>query len=273
METIHIFDEYKLCPLYLKDEDRCKKRAKLEPLIFDILKQKYSKILQDCYRNYNPPLNGKEKGLVLIIERRIHENLQFVLHNAATACPDWRIIIICSDISKEYCEFIAEGKAVVIPLFKGNPSRLEAINEYNKLLTDPNFYKVFPSENLLIMQTDSYFRKNLPDTILKYDYVGAPFSWDKENMGGGLTFRKRSAMINICSKFKLGDNISEDTFISKGIHELNYSMPSYFEAIPIFGESCIYEEPVAVHQWWTFFYPGIDRAEVFFNKLLTLQYL
>ena len=210
---------------------------------------------------------------MLIIERRIHENLQFVLHNAVTACPGWRIIIICSDISKEYCEFIAEGKALVIPIFKGNPSRLEAIKEYNQLLKNPNFYAAFPSENLLIMEMDCYLRKELPDSILQYDYVGSPFSWDNENMGGGLTFRKKSAMIDICKRYKDSEDLTQDLYISKGIRQLNYRMPSYFEAIPIFGESCIYEEPVGVHQWYTFFYPGIDRSEVFFNKLLTLQYL
>ena len=92
-------------------------------------------------------------------------------------------------------------------------------------------------------------------------------------MGGGLTFRKKSAMIDICTRYKDSEDLTQDLYISKGIRQLNYRMPSYFEAIPIFGESCIYEEPVGVHQWYTFFYPGIDRSEVFFNKLLTLQYL
>lgn len=274
METIHIFDEYKLCPLYLKDEDRCKKREKLEPLVFNILKAKYGKLLQDLYKTYTPPADGKEKGIVLIIERRIHENLQFILHNAATACPGWRVIIICSDINKEYCETIAEGKALVVPFFNGNPSRAEAIKEYNGLLRNPNFYITLPSENILTMEMDCYLRKEIPDSIFNYDYVGSPFSWDKENMGGGLIFRKRSVMIDLCKRYNPPNDMwAHDVYISNGIRQLNYRMPSFFEAITIFSESCVYEEPVGVHQWYTFFYPGIDRAEVFFHKLLTLQYI
>ena len=272
MESLHIFDEYPNSPLYLNDEDRHLKRAKLEPLIFDILKSKYGKILQEKYKGYEPPPVGKEKGLVIIVERRIHENLQFVLHNAATAAPGWRIIIICSNINKKYCELIAESKAIVIDVFKGSPGRDTARSEYNKLLKNPEFYRKLPSENLLFLQTDSYLRKYIPDFFINYDYIGAPFTWDNNNMGGGLTFRKRSAMIDICKNFH--ENIdTEDLFISKGIQKLNYKMPSYFEAIPYFSESAIFEEPIGVHQWWTFFYPGIDEAELFFKKLLTLQYL
>lgn len=254
------------------DEDRHIKRIKLEPLIFDILKSKYGKILQEKYKTYQPPDIGKEKGLIIIIERRIHENLQFILHNAATAAPDWRIIMICSDINKNYCELIGENKATVIPIYKGNPGRDAARNEYNKILKDPEFYRMLPSENLLFLQTDSYLRKQIPDFFTNYDYIGAPFTWDRDNMGGGLTFRKRSAMINICTNFH-EDIDSEDLFISKGIAKLNYKKPSYSEAIPYFSESTIFEEPIGVHQWWTFFYPGIDNADVFFKKLLTLQYL
>jgi hypothetical protein len=272
METIHIFDEYLISPLYLNDEDRHLKRMKLEPLIFDILKSKYGKILQEKYKLYEPPPIGKEKGLIIIVERRIHENLQFILHNAATAAPNWRIIIICSDINKRYCEIISENKAIVIDVFKGSPGRDKARSEYNKLLKDPEFYRHLPSENLLFLQTDSYLRKSIPESFMNYDYIGAPFTWDKDNMGGGLTFRKRGAMIDICTNFH--ENIdSEDLFISKGIDKFNYKKPSYFEAIPYFSESTVFEEPVGVHQWWTFFYPGIDNPEVFFKKLLMLQYL
>ena len=58
MESLHIFDEYPNSPLYLNDEDRHLKRAKLEPLIFDILKSKYGKILQEKYKGYEPPPVG-----------------------------------------------------------------------------------------------------------------------------------------------------------------------------------------------------------------------
>ena len=273
MESLHIFDEYPNSPLYLNAEDLHLKRIKLEPLIFDILKSKYGKILQEKYKAYEPPLVGKEKGLVIIVERRIHENLQFVLHNAATAAPDWRIIIICSDINKKYCELIAESKAIVIDVFKGNPSRNQGRKEVDWLLKNSKFYESFSSENLLFMEVDSYLRKNIPDSLMNYDFVGSPFSWDKDNMGGGLTFRKRNAMIDICKRFNAPDNFTQDVFISKGIQKLNYKMPSYFEAIQYFTESTIFEEPVGVHQWWTFFYPGLDDPELFIKKLLTLQYL
>ena len=271
METIHIFDEFKQSPSEITTEEKHNKRVKLEPLIFDILKTKYGTILNNAYNSYEPPLQNKEKGYILIIERRVHENLRFILHNAAwAAAAGWCIGFICSDVNEEYCKTISGGKAFVLPIFKGSPDRDEARSEYNRILKDPEFYRGLPSENLLFLQTDSYLRKQVPDYLADYDYIGAPFAWDEMNAGGGTTFRKRSVMIDICERFH-EDIPSEDLFISKGIRELNYRMPDFTDSVTYFTESCIYEDPIAVHQWWTFFWPGVEDAEFFLNSLLTLE--
>jgi hypothetical protein len=271
METIHIFDEFKHTPSEITSEEKHNKRVKLEPLIFDILKTKYGTTLKSAYKSYTPPLQGEEKGCIFIIERRIHENLQFILHNAAWAAPPgWRIGFICSDVNEAYCKKIGEGKALLIPLFKGSPGRDDARNEYNNALKSSEFYRSLPSENLLFLQTDSYLRKQIPDFIMDYDFIGSPFAWDEINAGGGTTFRKRSVMIDICERFD-EDIPSEDLFISKGIRELNYQMPDFMDGITYFTESCLYEDPIGVHQWWTFFCPGVEDAEFFFKCLLTLE--
>jgi len=272
METIRIFDEFKQSPSEITTEEKHNKRVKLEPLIFDILKTKYGTILKNTFKSYKPPLHNNEKGYILIIERRIHENLRFILHNAAwaAAAAGWGIGFICSDVNAEYCNVIGEGKALILPLFKGSPERDEARSEYNRILKDPEFYRALPSENLLFLQTDSYLRKQIPDFIMDYDFIGAPFAWDETNAGGGTTFRKRSIMIDICERFS-EDIASEDLFISKGVRELNYRTPDFMDGITYFTESCIYEDPIGVHQWWTFFWPGVEEAEFFFKSLLTIE--
>ena len=275
METIHIFDEFKMSPSDITTEEKHKKRIQLEPLVFDILKTKYGKTLKAAWNSYTPPLHGEEKGYIFIIERRIHENLQFILHNAAWAAgaggpSGWRLGFICSDVNEEYCREISEGKAVVIPFFKGSPGRDDARNEYNSALKSSEFYRSLPSENLLFLQTDSYLRKRIPDFLLEYAFVGSPFAWDEDNSGGGTTLRKRSVMIDVCERF--GEDIpSEDLFISRGIRELNYRVPDFMDGVTYFTESCLYEDPIGVHQWWTFFWPGVEDGEFFMKSLLTLE--
>ena len=158
----------------------------------------------------------------------------------------------------------------LLPLWKGSPGRDDARLEYNSLLKSARFYEEFAAEYLCIFQTDCYFRKQIPDAIFNYDYIAAPFEWDETSAGGGLSFRKRDSMIDICRNFK--QNIeSEDCYICEGIKMLGYKMPYFLEGISFIAESCIYEDPIGVHQWWTFFNTDIQEPEYFFKSLLTLD--
>ena len=156
MQTLHIFDEYPNNTHYYTDQDRHLKRQRVEPLIFDILKTKYGKILKDRFNLYNPPSKGSEKGSIVIVERRIHQNLEFLIHNAATAAPDWSIVVVCSDTNYDYCRLIGDNKITLIPFFTGVVSSKQGRDEYNHILQVAEFYQILPSENLLFMEVDSW---------------------------------------------------------------------------------------------------------------------
>ena len=272
IETIHIFDEYSQSPGDLSPEQRHKKRMNLEVLIFDILKKRYGGIFHDFWKRYNVPTDSNKS--VVIVERRIHPNLAFLLYNAAYFCRGWNITIICSDINYEYCRTICENNLkniTIYPYFKGNPSPDIAKKEYNDLMCDVDFYHSFQTEFLLFMETDSYLRRPIPEEVLHYDYVAAPYVWDRTMAGGGLSFRKRSSMIKICDtlKQKLSD---QDIYISKGIQHLRLSMPNYEKSIYLITESVFAKESFGVHQWWTFFFPkDIPKAEEIFHEMMTLH--
>ncbi len=108
------------------------------------------------------------------------------------------------------------------------------IQSYNYLMTSPLFYESIPSENILVFQTDSTLCSNSKFKIsdfTEYDYVGAPmgklvnslihlqflskgkYSPFNNFMNGGLSFRKKSKMIEILKNHPWDGESTEDTWI------------------------------------------------------------
>lgn len=270
LETIHIFDEFSHSPDELTRELRHKKRMALDPLIYDILKHKYGASLEAFWKNHVVP---KETDSYLVfIERRLHPNLAFVLYNAAYFARDYGIVLICSDMNYEYCKKICTGKHIEIrPFFQGNPDPETGKLEYNSLLKSASFYESLPGKNLLFLEVDCYLRKKVPEEWKDFDFIAAPYEWDETAVGGGLSFRKKEVMIHVCKEY-VEDVWAQDTFLFNGIKHLGYTIPPFDLGITYIAESCIYEDPVGVHQWWTFFFPKeTDDAEEIVHSLLSLE--
>ena len=70
-------------------------------------------------------------------------------------------------------------------------------HDYNRILTDPNFWlKLDNYQKVLIFQHDSMIIKPIPDYMLDYDFVGAPWKadapWntpDRRGGNGGISIR------------------------------------------------------------------------------------
>lgn len=270
-ETIHIFDEFPDTASDVTTEMRHQKRMKIEPLVFDILKKKYGSTLDTFWETTGPGTNSE--NCILIVDRRVHENFDFCLKNAAYFGRDWSICVVCSEKNIEYCRLIA-GKHVDkihwFPYFRGSPGRDEARQVFIDTFKDANFYKQLPWKHLIVMHLDAYFRKPIPKNILNYDYIAAPTTWDENLMVGGMSFRNCDAMIRICEEFK-EDIGSEDVFLDVGARRLGMRVPDTYTALEFASESVLYEDPVGVHQWWTFFYREMEDAEEFFHNYLRLE--
>lgn len=271
METIHIFDEFKQSIEDVTLELRHQKRMALEPLIFDILKRKYGKTLKEHF--LQAEISTTSENCILIIERRIHPNLEFLLHNAVYFAPGWSICFICSNVNLAYCQEISSSQKSNIsflPLFQGSPGRDQAREEYNQVLKSKEFYEFLPWKHLWICQTDSYFRRKIPNDIFKYDFFSAPASWDEGLQVGGMSFRNRESMLRLIKEFQ--ENISsEDVYFSKGATALHLQVPKFEEALELIAESCLYEDPIGVHQWWTFFYVEMEDAEFILKQYVSLD--
>jgi len=268
METIHIFDEFEGDTI---QETIHLKRTHLEPLIFDILKRKYFRLFEEYWRN-NSIVKDANKTIV-IVERRIHENLAFILRNVFYYARDWSITIICSDVNYKYIETICTNNAKnvkIIPVFQGNPSRDEGRTQYNDLLKEESFYQLLKSEHLFFVEMDSYLRKPIDESMFEYDYVAAPYGWDENSAGGGMSYRKRSVMLDICRNFK-SETPMQDCYALEGIKALKYKMPEFMKIMKYVVESCYYVDPMGLHQWWTFFRTDKEHSELIFHKYLDLE--
>ena len=252
----HLFDEIPgELEEYKKDEKKWLRiwRNRYEVAVFDILKKRYGYELEHFWDTHSPPkLSNKA---FVIVERRCHPNLEFVLQNMFYFGRDWSIYVFCSQQNLEFCRAIC-GKnkyAVnIIPIFDKVVSAEEGVREYNQLLQEYFFWEKIEAEHICVMETDSYLRKPIPEELLEYDYVGTPWGWDLKSPGGsGLTLRRRSAMLAICSSCKKTE--MQDSFVAQGLQELKLRwLPAKPYGVATFVESYFTEDPVGVHQWWTF---------------------
>lgn len=262
---------YSWSPQELTEQLRHEKRTALEPVVFGILQTKYGAFLKHFWDSYTPPLQTSKR--IVLVERRRHPNFEFVLHNSAYYGQGWGITIICSDENYDSCKTIVGDKATVnlVPMFTGIGTPEEGKREYNQLLQTADFYRIFWDETLCFVEMDCYFRRKIPDWVLEYDLIGSPYSWDHEMAGGGLSFRKRDAMIRICESFpeKLD---AQDVYLWKGAQALGLKLPPFEESSKQLTESVFSMNPFGLHQWWTFFFPTqLPSAERFWKELLTLQ--
>lgn len=127
------------------------------------------------------------------------------------------------------------------------PNSLEG---YNRLLTSRSFWEPL-CENVLIFQQDSMLlRKGINDFVGKWDYIGAPWAFQEFGGNGGLSLRKRGAMLRVidCSTWN-GEN--EDIYFCNNMHEMGMNLAP--------GEECAKFSVEAVFAIGTLGYHGIDN--------------
>ncbi len=250
-------------------------RNRYDPAVFQILTQVYGPTLDAFWKTHTPPLNSKKA--FVIVERRCHPNLWFILRNIAYFGRDWSIYIFCSKQNASYIADILGDKLANVHLnilFTEVVDAATGVREYNELLKLREFWGRIDAENICTIEMDCYLRKTIPDELLQYDFVGTPWGWALHTPGGtGLTLRRRTAMLDVCNH---GDKKTamQDHFASEGMFLREHSwLAAAPDGIQTFVENYYTEDPIGVHQWWTFFFNrflfGQDKQIA--RKLLTLH--
>ena len=94
--------------------------------------------------------------------------------------------------------------------------------DYCYLVTKVDFWEQIEEENILIFQRDSGIIGSNIEDFYEYDYIGSPLKGEPLFVyNGGLSFRHRSVMIDICKKFtyKNPEEGHEDGFFSHRVEE------------------------------------------------------
>jgi hypothetical protein len=205
----------------------------------------------------------ESKKTAIIIEPRKHRALSFVLRNVLENLDDtWNVIIYHGTYNKEFVEQILSGELFIyssrLSLVNLNIENLKS-DEYTQRLLDKDFILNLPTEIILIFQTDSMINtkyKDLLDTFIEYEYVGAP--WKTKNVGnGGFSLRRRSKMLESLDTSKNTNNSNEDVFYSLTLPNL-YKPP--FELAKLFSVETVYSKVFfGVHNAWKYHSPEIIK--------------
>jgi hypothetical protein len=248
-------------------------RKQLEQPIFDILREKYGKVLKEFWDTTTFPKVSETLNTVLMVERRIHPNMEFCLQNFMyfTRKQKFSLTIVCSKENESQIRDIL-GKHIKTTdlrvLWETNTDEQNAYLEYNELYKDKNFWNSIQANYILSVQTDCYLRKSLPDLLWTLDYCACPWAWKPIFVGGsGLTFRKKDAVIDMCNKGKHKIGLGEDVFFSQMCLITKKKVLPLEIAETIFSESRFVDDPVGVHQWWTYLFQDIlTQEEEFLEK-------
>jgi hypothetical protein len=132
----------------------------------------------------------------VIVETRPLGNLQDIILNHVKFLPDdWGLTVFCSEENKH---LVQDGS--VLGVVDSESLRVivleQPINEmeYNKLLTSQWFWDQLPYDKCLIFQHDSEIFRKWESKFEKYDYIGAPWSFQRHGGNGGLSWRSVAAM-------------------------------------------------------------------------------
>jgi hypothetical protein len=225
-------------------------RMTLEPIIFNYFIEKYLPTLKVWWQNYNLPLVSDRA--IVIYETRTLPHLEFHILNTCYFAKGWSLIIYCTRQNiDEIIRILGPNhhRATLRLVEPGDKPRDTYISFYKSR----QLWESIPATYALCAEIDSYLRKPIPETIRDYDFVCARWPWHPDSPGGsGLTIRRVSAMLRICDELPgLTDEIPDlDSWAAHGIKRLGlkYNNTMFMEAEPL-------EDPVGLHQWWTFMRP------------------
>lgn len=214
---------------------------------------KYISLYGEKLEDYSPKIYENSEYHAVIVEPREHKDLETVIKtvmyflNESSSDIKWGLTIFHGESNKKFVKKIVK-KWDNVDLQNLWIDDLSAI-EYNNLLKSPTFWDKIDRENILIFQTDSTLVKFGIDKFISYIYIGAPWIRFREGKivgNGGLSFRKKSKMIEISENYKNDDITMEDIYFCKYLKDED--LPDIGVAKQFSVEDVEYDDPLGLHQ-------------------------
>jgi len=192
--------------------------------------------------------NSVHKLVAVMVEPRI-ENTVETIQRYMNILPEYTHFQIFHGnlnhtlLQNSFSNEIANNK---ISLHHLNVDNLDILN-YNHICTSIPFWESISSENILVFQTDSTPCSKSTSQIedfYEYDYIGAPMDNTLNNfihfyllgkgiycnfknyMNGGLSFRKKSKMIQVLKQYPWDEKVPEDVWFCMALYQTNGKLPS-----------------------------------------------
>lgn len=124
----------------------------------------------------------------------------------------------CEEIMNRHLKFLPDNCEAYYNSF------VNSIDRYNRLLTNIDFWEQIKEENILVIQHDSALLRTGIEEFYEWDYVGAPWKFQQHGGNGGLSFRKKSAMIECLEKVQYNGGDNEDVYFSNALKLLNKNL-------------------------------------------------
>lgn len=236
--------------------------------VFASMLQQHSKWLMSSEQfriTYSPE---KTKTAVLV-EPRPHPYLRAVVDNVMHALgPKWNLHIFTSTHNEAWLKTAMEPHAYAMEMFAlPNLTR----EQYSELLMMPSFWERIRTEDILIFQTDCIAFRPWDPAFEIYDYAGANYVnpahtlHEVGGIQGGLSFRKRSAMLDCLDRVtqdRINDfrsrcglppiskeGMAEDVFFTHACAILQKKIPPVPLRRHIAVEAEFFPTPFAFHGW------------------------
>lgn len=192
---------------------------------------------------------GSSKAAVIVESRDSHLLYEVIKEHMVHLGADWNLHI-----------FLTEANRLqVTSLLSGWKYTLHVIDTYqidqkffSVMCKNEAFWDSIPEENILMFQYDSVLFRGLPEDIYQYDMVGSPCGLNTLN--GGLSFRKKSAMLRVirsdAGQKRINENPheNEDMFFTDLLRDDPSSkIPTMDEARRYFVESHVNPNAVGAH--------------------------
>ena len=170
---------------------------------------------KEVFINHNKDL----KNTMLIIETRLSLNLILVIKNALHKLPHFNLMVVSTKDNLDYLEKTFGKITYKVEL---NKSKIN-LEEYSKILRDPQIWEKIPGERVLIFQPDTIFLREINnDEFPNLSMIGPVCMNFEDNekfvINGGFSFRDKELMVEL-SKNKIINSPIEDIFFTEQLRK------------------------------------------------------